>query len=80
MNPYIKNPKIKEIGRLYNKVAKKGSFIFEFSNFINRSPNTLSNHWFGNFWSIPEDKQEETESYLKAYLKKQDKKKALELV
>jgi hypothetical protein len=80
MNPNIKDPKIRAIGALYAKVKVKGDFLFALAERVERSPNTLRNHWFGNFWNIPEELQTETKSFLKDYIARQDKKEALELV
>lgn len=58
---------------LYNQVKGKSKFMLQFSASIGRTYNTLKNHWFGNGWQIPEDKKDETITYLENYLAQQNK-------
>ncbi len=49
---------IQNIKNLYAQIDKKVDFLIELANDLDKSPNTMRNHWFGNFWSIPEEYQE----------------------
>jgi hypothetical protein len=76
----ITDPKVLEIYNLYQQVKRKTEFIGALASEIERSPNSLRNHWFGNFWSIPAKEQAATKKFLNKYLKKQAKLEALELL
>jgi len=42
-----------EIKRLYGKLKDKKAFCLELSEFVETSPRSIYNHWFGGFWAIP---------------------------
>ena len=48
---------IEEIRALWPKIAKKTKFIEAIAEKIERKPLSLRSHWFGAFWSIPEEHQ-----------------------
>ena len=45
---------MKEIKELYGKLKDKKAFCLELSEFVDTSPRSIYNHWFGAFWAIPE--------------------------
>lgn len=45
------------IRNLYNQISKKREFISMAAADLNKSPLTLRQHWFGQFWNIPEEHQ-----------------------
>ncbi|WP_341217069.1 hypothetical protein [uncultured Wocania sp.] len=47
--------KIEHIQSLYKQINHKTNFIKEIAKKLEKSPLSLRTHWFGNFWSIPED-------------------------
>jgi len=69
--------KIDNIKDLYKQVKGKSNFMLEFSKSIDRTYNTLKNHWFASGWQIPEDKQDETISYLQNFIINQNSHKKL---
>lgn len=64
---------IDQIKELYSQVKAKSKFIEKLgtNNKIDRSPRTIRNHWFSEFWSVPEDKQEAVLKLLKEEIKNQ---------
>jgi hypothetical protein len=62
---------IDTIKELYAQVDKKTQFIIYCAEQLGKAPNTLRHHWFGQFWSIPEDHQEEVIQTLNDTLKNQ---------
>lgn len=50
--------KIDNIKNLWDKLPNDGSktdFMVMLGKDIGRQPNTLKNHWFTSFWSIPKE-------------------------
>ena len=62
-----------EIKILYAKIHKKTDFIIEAANDkqIDKSPLTLRNHWFGNFWQIPQEYQDRVKHLLQKKIEQQ---------
>jgi hypothetical protein len=48
---------IDNIKNLWQKINYKTGFIEMCAKELDRSPNTLHNHWFARFWQIPTDMQ-----------------------
>lgn len=55
---------IQEIQNLYAEVAHKTNFIKEVAAELGKSPSSLRNHWFGQFWSIPKEHQSKVKEIL----------------
>lgn len=64
------NP-IDQIKQMYKEVDGKVSFIELVASDVKRSPKTLRNHWFAEFWSIPEEHQPKVIELLKAKIASQ---------
>ena len=47
-----------QIKELYSQLKEKTKFIELVAKKVNRSPKSLRNHWFSEFWSIPEEYQQ----------------------
>lgn len=47
-----------QIKDLYSQLKEKTKFIELVAKKVNRSPKSLRNHWFSEFWSIPEEYQQ----------------------
>ncbi|CAL2077422.1 conserved protein of unknown function [Tenacibaculum sp. 190524A02b] len=60
---------------LYLKIDNKTKFLQSLADFIGRSPNTLKNHWFANFWSVPDDLIDEVIMFMQNYIKIQEELK-----
>jgi len=63
--------KIDNIKDLYAQVNKKTEFLKNLAPEVNRTPQTLRVHWFAQFWSIPEEKQDDVISFLQKTIKNQ---------
>lgn len=63
--------KIDNIKTLWKQINSKTQFMIEFSKSIDRSTNTLHNHWFARFWSVPKTLEDETISYMQNYIRNQ---------
>lgn len=62
---------IDKIKNLYSQVKAKTKFIEKVAVEINRSPKSLRNHWFSEFWSIPEEHQKTVLELLQKEIKEQ---------
>jgi hypothetical protein len=60
-----------QIKDLYSQINKKTQFIQMAADKIGRSPKSLRNHWFSEFWSIPSEHQETVKILLKETIKNQ---------
>jgi hypothetical protein len=63
--------KIEQIKNLYSQIEKKVKFIEFVAEKVERSPKTLRNHWFAEFWSVPVEHQEQVIKLLKETISKQ---------
>lgn len=63
--------KIDNIKALYQQVNKKTEFIKVCAAYFGKSALSLRNHWFGNFWSIPEIYVDEVIKLLQNTIKNQ---------
>lgn len=72
MRPGYNMRKIDNIKTLWKQINSKTKFIIEFSKSINRSTNTLHNHWFARFWAIPKPLEDETIYYMQNYIMNQN--------
>lgn len=59
---------------LWPQVQDKVDFIKKCSADFGRSANTINNHWFGRFWSIPQDLVDDIIVYMQNYIANQPKK------
>lgn len=66
---------IDEIKELYNQLNHKTDFMKELADKLEKRPNTLKNHWFTGFWSIPI----EHENFVLNFLKNKIESQKLEL-
>ncbi len=66
---------IDEIKDLYSKVSKKTKFIILASVELEKSALTLRHHWFGQFWSIPEEHQSKVKELLELTIENQEHEK-----
>lgn len=66
---------LQNIKDLYKEVKAKTEFIKAAADDLNKSPLTLRQHWFGNFWSIPEEHQPRVVELLQNTLLTQNQKK-----
>lgn len=65
--------KIDNIKNLWSKIDYKTGFIEDASEAFKRSKNTLHNHWFARWFSVPEDEQDEVIKFMQNYIKQQNK-------
>ena len=56
-NEMEKRELIGNIKNLWGLINYKTGFIELCAKELDRSPNTLHNHWFARFWQIPQDMQ-----------------------
>ena len=63
---------IDEIKDLYSQVKRKNDFMKALAESLGKKPNTLKNHWFSGFFSIPDEHLEETKTFLQSTIKKQE--------
>lgn len=63
---------IDNIKTLYQQVNKKTDFIKMAADDLGKSPLTLRQHWFGLFWSIPEEHQERVVELLQRTISQQN--------
>ena len=64
---------IQNIKNLWKEIDNKTAFIEMAAKDLNRSPNTLHNHWFARFWQVPEEHQSRVVELLQRTIKKQSK-------
>lgn len=57
---------------LYPEIKNKTSFFIALAKEVDRSPLSLRQHWFANFWSIPEEFQAKVVDFMQKYIKNQD--------
>lgn len=62
------------IKELWKMVDKKTEFIQAAAEDLDKSPLTLRQHWFGSFWSIPEEHQPRIVELLQNTIANQNKK------
>ncbi len=67
---------VEEIKELWKDLDYKTGFIKEVAVEVDRSPNTLNNHWFSHFWLIPEEFQAKVKELLEKKIKSQSKQVA----
>lgn len=48
---------IDNIKNLWHQIDYKTGFIELCAKELDRSPNTIHNHWFARFWQVPHDMQ-----------------------
>ncbi|TXD45875.1 hypothetical protein [Polaribacter sp. IC073] len=60
--------KIDNIKNLWKQINNKTAFIIECSSAVDRSANTLHNHWFARFWQVPNEKQDEVIIYMQKWI------------
>ena len=63
--------KIDNIKDLYSQIKQKTNYMIELATHLDKSPNSLRVHWFGNFWSIPSHHQDEVIIFTQKYIKNQ---------
>lgn len=63
--------KMDNIKDLYSKLNHKTNFTILLAKELGKSPNSLRVHWFGNFWSIPEQYQDTVIRFLQNTIKNQ---------
>lgn len=63
--------KIDNIKNLWQEINNKTNFIIAVAHDLDRSPNTLHNHWFARFWQVPEEKQDEVIKYMQTWIRNQ---------
>lgn len=63
---------MKEIKKMYSQLEYKKSFLNAISKELNKSTNTLRNHWFSTNGNIPEEYQPRVKEILKRLIKKQN--------
>lgn len=68
---------IENIKELYAQIDYKTGFLIQLGESLQKSPLTLRNHWFGNFWSIPEEYHERVVTFMQNYIKQQNIKKEI---
>jgi hypothetical protein len=49
---------IADIKSQYKQLKNKVLFIIDLAEIVQKSPRTIRNHWFAEFWSIPIDYKE----------------------
>lgn len=64
--------KIDNIKNLYAQLNHKTNFTIALANELDKSPQSLRVHWFGNFWSIPDEYQDTVISFLQNTIKNQN--------
>lgn len=57
---------------LYGLVSDKKDFIIKVSAAFKRRPNSVSNHWFCGYFSVPEAIEDEVISFMQAYVASQN--------
>lgn len=63
---------IDNIKKLWPQIDQKTDFILAVSKAVKRAPNTLKNHWFCNFFSVPEENQDLVVKMMQKQIKKQN--------
>lgn len=63
--------KIDNIKTLWKLINNKTEFIKLVAKELDRSPNTIHNHWFARFWQVPVDKQDKVIELLQNTIKQQ---------
>jgi hypothetical protein len=63
---------IENIKNLWNEIDYKTGFIVVASEEFKRSKNTLHNHWFARWFSIPETEQDNVVKFMQNYIKNQN--------
>ncbi len=71
--------KIDNIKNLWDSISYKTGFIEKAAEAFGKSKNTLHNHWFARWWSIPETHQDEVISFMQKYIKHQEDIKEIEV-
>lgn len=61
--------KIDNIKNLYAQVGHKTNFTIKLAEALGKSPQSLRVHWFGNFWSIPDEYQDTVVDFLQKTIK-----------
>ena len=64
---------IDNIKSLYSQVDKKNKLIEKVANDLGKKPNTLKNHWFSTFFSIPDEHQPRVIEILEETINNQSK-------
>lgn len=62
------------IQKLYNQLNDKSEFISEVAMAFGNTPQSIANHWFGRFWSIPEEHRPKVVKMLQDKVDKQNQK------
>lgn len=62
---------IDEIKELYSQINEKTKFMEMVASDLIKKPNTLKNHWFSSFFSIPDEYQERVMELLQNTIKEQ---------
>lgn len=62
---------IEEIKSLYGQIKEKTKAIELIAVNIGRSPRSLRNHWFSEFWAIPLEHQKAVKKHLEEIIKGQ---------
>lgn len=62
---------IANIKALYKQIKGKRDFIEYAAAYFGLKPTSIRNHWVGNFWQIPETKQEEMVTLMQNWIKNQ---------
>lgn len=65
---------IDNIKTLWLKIDYKTGFIEKASKEFKRSENTLHNHWFARWFSVPKTHQKEVITFMQNYIKNQNTK------
>ena len=70
----IENEQLTHIEKIklgYRKIQGKTNFIIELSEEVGRAKGTIRNHWFGGFWAIPIEYQEQVLTLINNKIKNQ---------
>jgi hypothetical protein len=61
----------------YQKIQSKTLFIIELAESVGRAKGTIRNHWFGGFWEIPLEYQEQVLKSITNKIKNQNHEKSI---
>ena len=67
--------KIDNIQTLWQQLHNKTEFIKLVAKDLDRSPNTIHNHWFARFWQVPKGCEDRVIVLLQNTIKQQESKK-----
>lgn len=70
-----KKDKIDNIKDLWEQIDYKTGFIEDASIAFKKSKNTLHNHWFARWFSVPKKEQDNVITFMQTYINLQNSKK-----